>query len=440
MKSILLMIIALIISFSVNAQTINVHKINGEIERYNSSEVEFIDFSASDSVPVILMVSMDSLSFNSSGGSDQLSITCNYQWTASSSQTWCSVSPDSGSDSGNLNITVTENSSIDSRIAILKVMAGTLTEIVQVTQKGKSTKAKDYCELFNGTIGEVESFIFFSDSHWCDNYSNATTVNAEKHLQTIKQHFDETPTKFVLCGGDWLTSHKQSVAIQYLAKIDSIMDKMFPECYYPILGNHDTNYLGELDTTNDTSANDGRLSNQQIVDLWFMEYGNAYYTFEGENTSFYVFDSGIDWNVAMNSYEWEQVDWFANQLLKNVNDNIILATHIAELNYKDPAQFSNRITPVINNVLLVAEAFNGRNKISLNGQTYDFSHAAGKIRCMLCGHVHFDANSIIHGIPLLCIDDAKDENFDLILVDYAANRLKTIRVGSGDNRTISLAK
>lgn len=440
MKRTLFIIIALLIAFSVNAQTINVHKINGEIERYNSSEVDYIDFSASDSVPVSLMVSIASLSFNSLGGSERLTITCNYRWTASSNQTWCTISPDSGSNSGNLNIIVTENLSTESRMATVKVTAGNLTEIVQVTQKGKTVKAIEYCELFNSTIGEVESFIFFSDPHWCDNYSNATMLKAEKRLQTIKQYFDETPTEFVLCGGDWLNYSKQSVAINYLAKIDSIMNKMFPMCYYPILGNHDTNYLGELDATDDTSANDGLLSNQQIVDLWFKEYKNTYYTFEGENTRFYVFDSGIDWNITMDSYKWEQVDWFANQLLENDYANIILATHIAELNYLDHTQFGNKITPVVNNALLVAEAFNDRNKISVNGQTYDFSHAIGKIRCMLCGHDHFDANAIIHGIPLLCIDDAIEGNFDLILVDYAANQLKTIRVGSGDNRTINLAK
>lgn len=440
MKRTLFIIIALLIAFSVNAQTINVHKKNGEIDKYNSSEVEYIDFSASDSVPVSLTVSIASLSFNSAGGSEQIDIISNYRWTASSNQRWCVVLPDSGSGSGNLNIIVTENISTESRIATVKVMAGTLTEIVQVTQKGKTVKAKDYCELYNGTIGEVESFLFFSDPHWCNNYSNATTIKAEEHLQTIKQYFDETPTKFVLCGGDWLNSHKHSVAVEYMAKIDSIMKNMFPGCYYPILGNHDTNYQGELDTTDDTSANDGTLSNQQIVDLWFKEYGNAYYTFEGDNTRFYVFDSGIDWVLAMDSYKWEQVDWFANQLLKNTNENIILATHIAELNYKDSTQFSDKITPVVNNVLLVAEAFNARNIILLNGQTYDFSHATGKIRCMLCGHVHFDANAIVHGIPIFCIDDAKDDIFDLILVDYAANQLKTIRVGSGNNRTINLAK
>lgn len=144
--------------------------------------------------------------------------------------------------------------------------------------------------------------------------------------------------------------------------------------------------------------------------------------------------------LHMDSYKWEQIDWFANQLLGNVNDNIILATHITELNYLEPEKFGNKITPVTDNVLLVAEAFNGRNKISLNGKTYDFSHATGKIRCMLCGHVHFDAYAIVHGIPILCIDDAKEDNFDLVLVDYAANQLKTIRVGSGDNRIIDLAK
>ena len=44
MKRTLFIIITLLIAFSVNAQTINVHKKNGEIDKYNSSEVEFLDF------------------------------------------------------------------------------------------------------------------------------------------------------------------------------------------------------------------------------------------------------------------------------------------------------------------------------------------------------------------------------------------------------------
>lgn len=57
MNRTLFIIIALLIAFSVNAQTINVHKKNGEIDKYNSSEVEFIDFSVVEST-------WDSISLN----------------------------------------------------------------------------------------------------------------------------------------------------------------------------------------------------------------------------------------------------------------------------------------------------------------------------------------------------------------------------------------
>ena len=45
MKKLILSLFAVLASISVNAQTVNVHLKNGEAVRYNSTEVDYVDFS-----------------------------------------------------------------------------------------------------------------------------------------------------------------------------------------------------------------------------------------------------------------------------------------------------------------------------------------------------------------------------------------------------------
>ena len=195
------------------------------------------------------------------------------------------------------------------------------------------SKAEDFNLLYNGTsTGEVESFLFFSDPHYFQSYDTSDSIpSAAKNINNMFSHYKYTATNFVLCGGDWLTNHKKSAAVKALGKIDGWMNKTFDK-FYPVYGNHDNNYQGELDTTTDTNANDGSLTNQQMINLWFRPYKKMYYSFTGTSTKFYVFDTGIDWNVDMNDYRWEQVDWFANQLLSNNDSNIIIVMHIVSNN------------------------------------------------------------------------------------------------------------
>lgn len=258
------------------------------------------------------------------------------------------------------------------------------------------------------------------------------TNDGKNAIELINELFKSTATNFVLCGGDWLTNHKQSTAIEDLAYIDGLMDKLFPASYYPMLGNHDTNYQGELDGTDDTLANDGILSNQQLINLWFRKWGKMYYPFSGTATKFYVLDSGTDWDNTMTAYRWEQVDWLASQLLTGNDAHIVLAMHIV----KNVATLQN----FADNITKLAAAFNARTSITLNGQTYNFSGASGKVHCLLCGHTHTDWTDVVNDIPVFCVKNTQAGDFDLAVFDYGAGKLKTIRVGSnGANREMNLA-
>ena len=76
--------------------------------------------------------------FNSDGGSQSFSFSCNKDWSISSSEPWISVSPTSGtSKDGDVTVTITcaANSTYDSRTATVTLKVEDLLETVSITQE-----------------------------------------------------------------------------------------------------------------------------------------------------------------------------------------------------------------------------------------------------------------------------------------------------------------
>lgn len=86
---------------------------------------------------VQLSVAPISLSFTENGGSEDITITCNSDWTVSSNQTWCTVSPASGSSNGKVTVTAIANDSNGERSATITVKSGNVTQEISVTQAAK---------------------------------------------------------------------------------------------------------------------------------------------------------------------------------------------------------------------------------------------------------------------------------------------------------------
>lgn len=86
-----------------------------------------------------LTVSKTSFSFTDKGGSDSFAIMSNTTWTVSSDQTWCTVSPTSGSNNGTVTLTVAANSTYNDRTAIITVKGGigSTSKTIRVTQSKK---------------------------------------------------------------------------------------------------------------------------------------------------------------------------------------------------------------------------------------------------------------------------------------------------------------
>lgn len=84
-----------------------------------------------------LSLSRNSLQYGSSASTEKVTLTSNARWTATSNQTWCTISPGSGANDGTISISVTENTFLASRSATITVVAGNEAEQkIIVTQNG----------------------------------------------------------------------------------------------------------------------------------------------------------------------------------------------------------------------------------------------------------------------------------------------------------------
>ena len=314
------------------------------------------------------------------------------------------------------------------------------------------TALETYTALFGGdTVNNVaavehcEPFLFFTDPH--TQYSTWSASYGRYMLQ-IQQAFRSAPFKFALSGGDWLgNSDTPAQASKKLGLIGANCRNMLAPCYM-LVGNHDTNYQGKKDASSATYTT--KLPNASISNLWY-QGGNAYYTFDGENTKFYAFDTGIE-NQTLSSdsnYGTTQCAWFANALLTDNSNHIGLAFHMYYSSYDTSTQ-TGTLSTIAEKVLQIASAYNNRTTITFNSVTYDYSSATGFVEFAFAGHTHRDITvrytASSADIPIIITEDVGKQNsypndatFDLVFVDYDNRKIKCIRVGDGSDREVDLA-
>lgn len=301
-------------------------------------------------------------------------------------------------------------------------------------------KCKEYATRINSATGKAEAFLFFTDPH----FGGSTTPNAStgKYMRQIAAVYNNTPASMCVCGGDWLNnSNTKENACWQLGVFDGQMKALFDR-YVMIIGNHDTNYQGKeymesgLDGTYDRETHEQCILPANVLrNLWHRKQGASYFVEDGDCTKFYIFDTGLDWYPDMDEYKWEQVDWFANDLLSAKPERSAALLHIAGASASNP-------TPFISNITQIAKAYNTRSSVTLNSKTYNFSGVTGKFHFILGGHTHKDLSYILNDVVVVMTTNtmvaASMVTFDLVLVDYAAEKIHMVRVGSGNSRTISL--
>jgi alpha-L-arabinofuranosidase len=129
-----------------------------------------ITVKAAPSTPT-LTLSRSTLDFSSSAGSESFTVASNVaNWSVTSNQTWATVSPASGSNSGTVNVTVTANTNAASRTATITVSGtGVTAQTVTVTQNAAgSTPTLDLSVsslTFDSDAGQ-ETFDIASNVEW----------------------------------------------------------------------------------------------------------------------------------------------------------------------------------------------------------------------------------------------------------------------------------
>lgn len=82
-------------------------------------------------------VSMPSVNFGESGGSQSVQVKSNTKWTVSGNPGWLTVTPMQGSNNGEFSITANPNTEKSSRNCVLYINAGSASTVVSVNQSGK---------------------------------------------------------------------------------------------------------------------------------------------------------------------------------------------------------------------------------------------------------------------------------------------------------------
>ena len=141
--------------------------------------------------PPSLSVSPTSLSFVSNGSTLPVAVTSNTNWTVSSSASWLTVSPASGSNNGSVSVNATANTSSSSRTATLTFKAtGVTDKTVSVTQAGRSStqqpqirfrKASNNTNIsimgLASTTGDLLAYYQFGTSTGTSSYFSVPTGN-----------------------------------------------------------------------------------------------------------------------------------------------------------------------------------------------------------------------------------------------------------------------
>ena len=286
------------------------------------------------------------------------------------------------------------------------------------------TKVSQFAALYEN-VGLADSFVYFTDPHLL---SAGDTESFKKmfddYTKVIGGFYNQTSTGFILCGGDWLEYNDTPADALYKLNIaQGRMKDIADTLYYPVKGNHDNNQSG-------TQA----LSQDAVNAVMFPNQGKAYYSFKTPNCTYYVLDTGSDWNTTMDSYRWEQIEWLATKLKNENPARCVIIGHIIRNVNAD-----SDITPMMLNVNSIIGAFNTKGNVTLNGNTYDYSTCTGKIYYVLGGHSHLDRIDTTYNVPFIVRTTTKttlpEPTFDLILCDFTNEKLYFVRVGYGASST-----
>lgn len=294
---------------------------------------------------------------------------------------------------------------------------------------------------FNNSVGFSsqifsESYLFFTDPHpFLPNTSLLSSYGwFESNISLLSSFCQTNHPDFVLCGGDLLThGDSKPEACEKLRFFVDYFHSSFND-FYILTGNHDTNYQGDTyDASNDYQS---CMLSQELINQSLFYGRKSYYSFETTFSNNYCFDSGIDWGGdKMDDYKWEQVRWFANDLLTNSKDHIIIFVHIALYGA------NNELTALMKEIERIIIAFNTKSSLTIGDEIYSYCDCSGHIDFVQAGHQHEDLNTYkCGGVPIIITANYSynSPSFDYVGVDFINKTAHCFRYGAGLDRLFAI--
>ena len=136
-------------------------------DSHNSVVVDIFQEGAPD--PHFLDVAPTALNFEKGGGSQEIAVACDTEWTADFSGDWLSLSTTVGMGNGNLTITVAPNVYNEARQTFVAIASGNLTRRVMVAQEpGDEPLVASVSPdtLYVAQVGGVKMFEITSNTNW----------------------------------------------------------------------------------------------------------------------------------------------------------------------------------------------------------------------------------------------------------------------------------
>lgn len=117
----------------------------------------------SQKVDEVLEVDQTSLEFGFFASGKRLKLTSNLEWTATSSESWCTVTPGDGKGEKELEIRVMKNGAVTSRTAVVTISSDAKTITVQVTQRGDDGTQTTDLEDEYGNVFDIDNSYLTSE-------------------------------------------------------------------------------------------------------------------------------------------------------------------------------------------------------------------------------------------------------------------------------------
>lgn len=280
---------------------------------------------------------------------------------------------------------------------------------------------------------EDETILFFTDPHLLNKGDMNIYSRFDRYITTISRYSQALPDAGIICGGDWIGKNDTRDEAKYkLSYVDSVTFSLFGSRYFPIVGNHDTNYQGRSDAGEPYG---GELRTEEYTAAYMSHIGSSYYFMKATNTLFYVLDSYKEIPV-ITDYRRKQEIWLAEHLLNDDSPHSAVCMHIF---YIDAA---GTLSPFAEDISQIIVAYNRREKIVLGEHNYDFGQCSGRVQFVLSGHTHKDCSSLlVDGTPCLSTAELKSDSrptFDLIYINYSQASMSLLRIGCGGCREFNL--